>query len=494
MHELRRLRVNLAAETLAGPGLEGVASHKRRLEQLAQDADGLEVEIAREVPEVSLDQRLKAADRRHIAEALPEESILVEFVRFAVRDFAAATRAKDSTHYAAFIMEAGKPDEVRLVDLGETETTDALVSKFRESISHAPTWLTRIIEQIRLRFQPDDGAVLRSRIFDPLDLSSSKERRLFLATEGTLAWLPFEALPRDGGYLIDDYRISYLSVGRDLVRLGFTSLVTANDAIVVADPNFDLGYSDLPETAATSPTNNTQSRDLRSSSVYFPPLPETRTEGEKVSEMLGVGLLFGDAAVESQVTASRSPRVLHMATHGFFLPIQPDIDRGATSQGAAEWITEGRSRLTGPGMENPLLRSGLALAGANTWLAGGSPPSIAEDGILNAVDVSSLDLGATDLAVLSACETGLGAAHVWEGVFGLRRAFALAGARTLVMSLWKVADRQTMELMLDFYEQLLAGKPRAESLRDSQRKLKKRYPSPFYWGAFICQGDPGPLL
>src|SRR5262249_37564700 len=129
-------------------------------------------------------------------------------------------------------------------------------------------------------------------------------------------------------------------------------------------------------------------------------------------------------------------------------------------------------------------------AGANTWALGGTLPAAAEDGILYAVEVSSLDLVGTDLAVLSACETAIGTVHVWEGVFGLRRAFALAGAKTLIMSLWQVADRQTPALMSEFYRQLLAGAPRGESLRRAQLALKKKYPSPYYWGAFICQGDP----
>ncbi|MDX1522573.1 MAG: CHAT domain-containing protein, partial [Anaerolineae bacterium] len=108
-------------------------------------------------------------------------------------------------------------------------------------------------------------------------------------------------------------------------------------------------------------------------------------------------------------------------------------------------------------------------------------------------DVTALDLLATELVVLSACETGLGEVQVGEGVFGLRRAFVLAGANTLVMSLWKVPDQQTQELMTDFYRRILAGEPRAEALRQAQLALKQEYPDPLYWGAFICQGDPGPL-
>jgi CHAT domain-containing protein len=105
-----------------------------------------------------------------------------------------------------------------------------------------------------------------------------------------------------------------------------------------------------------------------------------------------------------------------------------------------------------------------------------------------------MDLSDTELVVLSACETGLGQIHTGEGVFGLRRSFVLAGARTLVMSLWKVPDEQTKELMVDFYKRLLSGKGRAEALRDAQLAMKEKYPHPYYWGAFICQGNSGPLL
>src|SRR5262249_24455464 len=133
------------------------------------------------------------------------------------------------------------------------------------------------------------------------------------------------------------------------------------------------------------------------------------------------------------------------------------------------------------------------LAGANTWLRGGELPAEAEDGILHAEDVSGLDLLGTELVVLSACETGLGEVQVGEGVVGLRRAFVLAGARTLVMSLWTVPDQQTQELMEAFYHRLLAGVARADALREAQLTLKIKYPAPLYWGAFISQGDPNAL-
>jgi CHAT domain-containing protein len=144
-------------------------------------------------------------------------------------------------------------------------------------------------------------------------------------------------------------------------------------------------------------------------------------------------------------------------------------------------------------LENPLLRSGLALAGANTWLQNGLLPEETEDGILTAEDVSGMDLSNTDMVVLSACETGLGEVLTGEGVFGLRRSFVLAGAKTLVMSLWKVPDKQTQELMIDFYHRMMSGTSRAEALRQAQLAVKEKYPNPYFWGAFICQGNPGPL-
>jgi CHAT domain-containing protein len=213
--------------------------------------------------------------------------------------------------------------------------------------------------------------------------------------------------------------------------------------------------------------------------------------------MLQVQPWLGGMVLESPLKAYRSPSILHIATHGFFLPNQPHnlhkdnlILGGMSTSGTIGGMI---NRLSGEGLENPLLRSGLALAGANTWLQYRPLPSEAEDGILTAEDVSGIDLSNTELVTLSACETGLGDVLTGEGVFGLRRAFVLAGAQTLVMSLWKVPDEQTKELMVDFYNRLLVGKPRADALREAQLKMKEKYPSPYYWGAFICQGNAGPL-
>jgi CHAT domain-containing protein len=326
---------------------------------------------------------------------------------------------------------------------------------------------------------------------------------------------------------MDDYRLSYLSCGRDVLRFAMESSGTPDEPLVMADPDFNLELTvaqthdgDAPGSARTgfwsrllrrkatvtvaAPAATSQvtagprapgrlSRDLNPNVLHFDRLPGTRVEGEAVGRSLGVRPLLDGAALEGRVkSSSRSPKILHLATHGFFLPDQPfDPDREPLDLMGDPGREFGRLR--GPLPENPMLRSGLALAGANTWLHGGTPPESAEDGLLTAEDVSGLDLRSTELVVLSACETGLGQVHVGEGVFGLRRAFMLAGAKTLVMSLWKVPDEATRELMEDFYQRLMAGGGRAEALRQAQLAMRAKYPDPYYWGAFICQGDPGPL-
>jgi CHAT domain-containing protein len=288
---------------------------------------------------------------------------------------------------------------------------------------------------------------------------------------------------------VDAFPLSYVNTGRDVLRFGATSSGRATAPLVIADPDFDLS------TGATAPRAGPPvgrlSRDLPRGQLRFARLPGTRGEGERVAALLGTQPWQEGAAVEGRLKREcRSPRVLHLATHGFFLADQKrEGAAGLRDLGAADEA----GGLTGPIPENPLLRSGLALAGANTWLAGGALPEEAEDGLLTAEDVSGLDLLATELVVLSACETALGEVHTGEGVFGLQRAFTLAGAKTLVMSLWSVPDEPTRELMEDFYARVLAGEARADALRNAQLALRRKYPAAAYWGAFLCQGNPGPL-
>ncbi len=534
VRELTTLRRQIAQKTLAGAGPEGLPAHRQLLVQWDQQKERLEAELAHRIPEMNLEQKLRAADRRAVALALPAGVALVEFVRFDVYDFEAVPARGESrwqpARYLAFVLPAGEPDHVQMIDLGEAEAIDRLIRDFRAGITgeaeeHAGLNLARRRATPVPAEQDSAGQALRAALFDPLTPALGGCTRLLLAPEGDLSRLPFEVLPTaDGHYLIDCYQISYLATGRDVLRFGAAASGQATAPLVIADPNFDLAGAATPAPLETASVPGRGSHDLdRRQGELAPaqPLPGTCVEGEQISGLLkeskihmpegaaedvgaeaiarllaGTRLWLGEMALEGQLKRDcRSPYILHLATHGYFLTDQPrDPNRYFRGLGAAGGQTgEGMGRLSGQGLENPLLRSWLVLAGFNTWLRQESPAAQAEDGLLTAEDVTGLDLLDTELVVLSACETGLGQVHVGEGVFGLRRAFVLAGAKTLVMSLWKVPDQQTQELMVDFYQRILAGEPRAEALRQAQLALKSRYPDPRDWGAFICQGEPGPL-
>ena len=232
----------------------------------------------------------------------------------------------------------------------------------------------------------------------------------------------------------------------------------------------------------------------------FDRLTNTRVEGEIIADILNTYPITGDEALESNIKSYKSPRILHLRTHGLFLKSSKGQSYISPKDNEKRIITSYLRGNTTISLENwsnihdPLLCTGLALAGINTWIRGRKLSDAAEDGLLTAQDVTAMDLLNTELVVLSACDTALGEVLVGEGVFGLRRSFVLAGAQTLVMSLWKVSDKQTRELMVEFYIRLKKGQGRVDALREAQLEMKKKIPDPYFWGAFICQGNPSPLF
>jgi CHAT domain-containing protein/tetratricopeptide (TPR) repeat protein len=500
LHEWSTLRAQITRKRLAGPGPEGAEAHEQELHRWEAQREQLEAALARKIPEMNLQRRLQAADRRAVALALPEGVALVEFVRFDVFDFKAVPargeRLVQPARYLAFVLPARDPDAVQMIDLGEAEPIDALIELFREGVNHPPDDSSRNMVPLPAEEEvpawQQAGRDLYERLIAKLQPALGGKTRLFLCPDGSLARLPFGLLPdTDGRLLMDTHTISYVGSGRDVLRFGAASTGTPTAPLVVANPDFDLGERGPGRPGSSPPSRTWSLRQTLQKYRPFQPLPGTAVEGERIAASLGVKPWQGRDALEGPFKQQcRSPRILHLATHGFALDEErPDPNaagRGLRSFGEA-------LAHPGPRTTNPLLRAGLALAGVNTWVREGTLPEEAEDGILTAEDVSGLNLLATELVVLSACETGLGEVKTGEGVFGLQRAFTLAGAKTLVMSLWAVDDETTRELMEDFYQRLHNGEGRAAALHNAQQALRKKHPHAYYWGAFICQGNPDPL-
>jgi len=253
-----------------------------------------------------------------------------------------------------------------------------------------------------------------------------------------------------------------------------------NKSLLVGFPSYN---STSKEKNNSSSVRGSQ-RSLRNGLLRYmrgddgiPPLPATKIEVDEIGNLFGDNQasesMTASNATESLIKSSKNPRSLHIATHGFFLE-DLDISNEANFH---KYV------------ENPLLRSGLILAGAGDFINDGLTSDGNEDGILTAYEVMNLNLEETDLVVLSACETGLGTVKNGEGVYGLQRAFMIAGAPAVIMSLWSVDDEATKDLMILFYKSWLAGNSKHEAFRNAQLQLKEKYPYPFYWGAFVMIGD-----
>ena len=690
LQELQQLNQQISALIFAVPSsAEQLATYKAQLAKLSAQKDQLEGNLSRQIPEMNLQKQLENANCHAIASALPEGSTLVEFARFHVCNFKAIRANGDPkwqpARYLAFILPANQPDRVQMLDLGEAEPIDRLIREFRKSISQTTVGWVELCETqhsqvdagLRALTQPTtqnhvgwvepsetqqakptterdldldfeeppakaiphipQTALLYEKLIQPLKPYLQLQQQLFLAPDGELSCLAFGILSAHGSQLfMEDYALSYLIVGRDLLRFNFPLSVQPTAPLVVANPDFNLaayipkrksqpkhpgetpqpfhqtlvialsvalvlfsliillayrpalgtfilllggliGYSLYQQKAQTyeqalseansgaiqtksphadshptraggfpsssgefhlpahslSPFNSPNGEQIyrsigRGKGQAFNPLPGSSIEGEKIAARLGVTPHLETQALKSLVRRSQSPLILHLSTHGYFQENQPQTP-------PPEREIFGQQRLQWAGKQNPLARSGLAFAGANTFLRSGPLPTEAEDGILTALDATGINLTATALVVLSACQTGLGDVLVGEGVFGLRRAFVLAGAQTLVMSLWKVPDVATAILMDRFYHNLLVEKMgRADALEKAQFYLRdltiaqlrpqwltrdtiawvrqrspliaedlealraepddhRPYSHPKNWGAFICQGNPEPM-
>jgi tetratricopeptide (TPR) repeat protein len=475
--QLGEARSQLAALTLMESGTDKPESYRARLKSLADKAEELESALSARRPEF----RAQTVTLTTVQSALPAGAALVEFAVYTPQNLRNEENNKLPPRYLAYLLTAqGQP---KWTDLGEAAPIDRAITSWRQALRDPRrTDVNRLARAV-------DEKVMRP-VLALAQPELGEFRRLLIAPDGLLNLVPFAALVgRQGSYLVERYSISYLTSGRDLLR----SPVRRPDnqyTVIVADPDYgaagnafaarrrDVGLPHgLPQSAGSN---------FNLDQIYFPPLKGTAGEARALKTILPRAKVFTRGqATEAALKQLHSPGILHVATHGFFLRDQDLELADGPDVGAATVRSGGASDQP---IENPLLRSGLALAGVNLRLG---RVDQGDDGVLTALEAAGLDLWGTKLVVLSACDTGVGEVKNGEGVFGLRRALSLAGSETQVMSLWPVSDLGARDLMTEYYRALERGEGRGDGLRRVQIEMLKRKGRrhPFYWASFIQSGE-----
>ncbi|MFZ4441274.1 MAG: CHAT domain-containing protein, partial [Syntrophales bacterium] len=458
----------------------GPEAYQKRIADLTSQKEIREGQLSRLSQAFVKQKKTRIAATSTVATALPKGAVLIEMAR--IKDFDFKTGKWVTSRYLAFVLSSAKESDVSLVDLGDADSIDQNAAVFKKSLGNSKT------QPDVLAKQSND---LYRQIFTPLQSAIGQSKQIFLSPDGTLNLIPFEALQDDKGrYLIETHTFHYVSAGRDIAGYGMIK-EKGRKALLMGDPDFDLVAK---QTKGENERPLTRSRNMQG--ISFSRLPGTKEEVDAIAAILGRSAsdsYTGEKARESVLMQTKSPRILHLATHGFFLSDQDWSSlMDEKSRGISIIGKDKPSPKKPANIENPFLRAGLALAGANRSLA----QEGVTEGILTAEKILGLNLRGTDLVVLSACETGMGDVKNGEGVYGLRRAFTQAGAKSLVMSLWEVPDKETKELMVSFYKNLKSGKMnRAAALRNAALKqretVKARYGSdnPYYWAAFVFLGE-----
>jgi len=354
-------------------------------------------------------------------------------------------------------------------------------------------------DELKLTIQQSnyDFSKIYPLVWKPIEKHLENIKNIYIAPSGLLHSIPFAGIKKGDHYLCDDYTIHNLLSTKDIIELKAQTgnAKETGEAVLFGAADFGLSLSELinPDKDIQVLGYNNLSRGIldeldnqRGRSFDF--LPGSREEVLEIEKQLGemnwkTKLYIDKDATETRfksLSSTSSPRLLHISTHGFYFP-QPDqiqINKSIATSSVQENIY----RIS----NNPLMRSGLLFSGANHVWSGKEPLDNMDDGILTAYEVSNMNLSNTELVVLSACKTGLGDINESEGVYGLQRAFRLAGVKSIIASLWAVPDLETSELMKEFYKQWTSTVSIREAFSKAQNKLKNKYPDkPYNWAGFV---------
>ncbi len=538
-------RTQIARITASPPGdPTRLQQAQEQIAQLEQQANDLERELVKRSPNVAQQRTSAPASWEAVLAKLKTGEAAVEYMRY---DYYDGKQWTGKNHYAALVLTPEHKTGPTFIALGDATTLECgPINNYRQLLGMSATCLpcsekpgnqaagsspapaaNRGMQLEAVPAGEGPGAatsVLETpRFYDafwkPLEPALGNAQRIYLSTDGVLSQVSLAVVPDDAGkLLIEKYDLRPVNSTKDLLR----EVPPAADhtAVLIGAPKFDatmaeqqtaLAAISKPQfsqgrpspavvevasnaTPSRSPGGGRRSFDLQN--LTWPPLPSTRIEVQQLDKLLTkpwrVEMYTGAEALEEVMKRLQGPRLLHIATHGFFLvdENQQPVCSGGAGITAAPAHTPDTARLK----EDPMLRSGLVFTGANRVASGEAGPAGMDDGILTAYEAMALNLEGTALVVLSACETGLGQAQAGEGVFGLRRALQVAGAQSVMMSMWEVPDVETQRLMKLFYAKWLGGEEKHQALREAQLELRAQIKqetgrdSPQEWGAFVLVG------
>ncbi len=476
----------LAHLALTGPDAHGGGAYNALLQEARAKKEKAEAALAERSALFRSEREASQAGLEEVRRRLPAGSALVGF----------ASPNRVGGRDVALVLSAGAAHPA-IVPLGPAIEIDRLVLQWKREAARGHAAPGASIGEVEEAYR-SAGRSLREEIWDPLVRELRGAARVFVVPDGALHLVNFASLPSGSGrYLIESGPlIEYLSAERDLVGAGDRGK-TGTGLLALGDPAFNEPRSD-PQGAVAR--HRSVCGDV--GAVPSNRLPEAAREVEEIARLWReaaraksaspgpLDVLIGPRASEAafkEMAAGR--RVLHLATHGFFLG--EGCQSSGSMRGFGQIAPRGdRAETLEVIQDNPLLRSGLILAGAARLRTAAADE---EDGILTAEEIASLDLRGTEWAVLSACDTGLGEVRAGEGVFGLRRAFQIAGARTVIMSLWPVEDASALRWMRALYEARFGrGLSTAESVRSAcravlrERRAAGQGAHPFFWGAWIA--------
>lgn len=505
INELSVIRKELAKQMLVVPEENSKNINNKIIDELILKKEKIEHKLAETNKKIAMVKIKNKVDYTQLRKALPKGGVLLDFIRTEGNEgYGSLAKQLKTSHYAVYILTANSIDPVKIIDLGESSIIDHEIMNLQRALNggnedQSSVQAAEVVKKSCLK--------LYQMLFSPIKNAIFDNKNVYLSPDGLLNMLPFEILcDNSGKFLILDYTFTYLAAGRDILGFGLFPEASGTN-ILIGNPDYNLDEKSQEKEAKRLQVRSSRNFNISTpqndmKNLHFSPLPGTEKEVLAISSILGktnTEIFLRKQALEEVIFSKQSPGILHLATHGFFINKGESLESGKSNNNLFYMLSSDAMYAKQTHDEvnyiSPLLRSGIALAGANISYSDSS--IMKGSGILTAYKILNLNLIGANLVVLSACESGLGEVKSGEGIFGMRRAFSQAGAKSMVTSMWAVPDAETKDLMVSFYKNIQEKKMnRAQALRSAaidvltSVSIKYGHSNPYFWGAFTFTGEP----